>query len=527
MNFQLTISRKLVALGGLALAFVLAVGATGYFAAGSLIAATQQVLSEGVALRNQMTADQAHDALRADVLAAMELGMRDEPDKQKAIHAELTAHSDLFQTAMQQLELANLDDAQRTTLRELRPALDEYLGRATEIVALAFTDMPAAAQKMDAFTDSFRKVEKEMAALSEQIARRAQGTQEESERAAIVATTAIIAVMALSAAVLLAVSFAVSRSIVRPLRQAVAIARTVATGDLSSRIRVHGSDETAQLLSALAQMNESLVQLVGTVRQSSEHIAAGTVQIANGNLDLSQRTEEQASNLQQTAASMEQINSIVRHNSDTTRRASEMASSASQAAAASGEAVTRLVATMGGITEASRRITDITGVIDGIAFQTNLLALNAAVAAARAGDQGRGFAVVAAEVRSLAQRSAGAAREIKSLIEASVQQVGAGEQQAAHAGRAMTDVVRQVQQMTTLLAEISRATAEQTQGVAEVSLAVTQIDQVTQSNASLVEEAAAAADSLSRQASDLLQAVSRFRLDQRIEPLELQALPAA
>ena len=453
--------------------------------------------------------------------------MRHEPEKQNAIRADLAAHSDLFQTAMQQLELANLDDVQRTTLRELRPALDEYLGRATEIVALAFTDMPAAAQKMDAFTDSFRKVEKEMAALSEQIARRAQGTQEESERAAIVATTAIIAVMALSAAVLLAVSFAVSRSIVRPLRQAVAIARTVATGDLSSRIRVHGSDETAQLLSALAQMNESLVQLVGTVRQSSEHIAAGTVQIANGNLDLSQRTEEQASNLQQTAASMEQINSIVRHNSDTTRRASEMAASASQAAAASGEAVTRLVATMGGITEASRRITDITGEIDGIAFQTNLLALNAAVEAARAGEQGRGFAVVAAEVRSLAQRSAGAAREIKSLIEASVQQVGAGEQQAAHAGRAMTDVVRQVQQMTTLLAEISRATAEQTQGVAEVSLAVTQIDQVTQSNASLVEEAAAAADSLSRQASDLLQAVSRFRLDQRIEPLELQALPAA
>jgi methyl-accepting chemotaxis protein len=366
-----------------------------------------------------------------------------------------------------------------------------------------------------------------MAALSEQIARRAKATQEESERAASRATMAIIAVMALSAAVLLGVSFAVSRSIVGRLRQAVSIAETVATGDLSSRIRVHGSDETAQLLTALAQMNESLVRLVGTVRQSSEHIAAGTVQIANGNLDLSQRTEEQASNLQQTAASMEQINTIVRHNSETTRRASEMAESASQAAAASGDAVTRLVATMGGITEASRRITDITSVIDGIAFQTNILALNAAVEAARAGEQGRGFAVVATEVRSLAQRSAGAAREIKSLIEASVQQVGAGEQQAAHAGRTMADVVRQVQQMTKLLAEISSATAEQTQGVAEVSQAVTQIDQVTQSNASLVEEAAAAADSLSSQASDLLHAVSRFRLDQRVETVDLQILPAA
>jgi methyl-accepting chemotaxis protein len=504
---------------------VLAVGTTGYFAAESLNAATQQVMRDSIALRTQMSADMAHDALRADVMGAMELGMRYELDKQKAIRADLASHSRIFQKSIEQLEAADLDAEIRTVLQQLRPELAAYLASATNMVNLALTDTAEASKQMDTFTENFRKVEKEMGALSEQIARRTQATQQASEDAARQAVMAIFGAMALSAVVLLGLSIAVSGSIVSRLRQAVVIADTVARGDLSSRITVRGTDETAQLLSSLAQMNGNLQRLVGTVRQSSEHIAAGTVQIANGNQDLSQRTEEQASNLQQTAASMEQINTIVRHNSDTTRRASEMASSASQAATTSGDAVTRLVETMAGITQASRRITDITSVIDGIAFQTNILALNAAVEAARAGDQGRGFAVVAAEVRSLAQRSASAAREIKSLIEASVQQVGAGEQQAAHAGRSMADVVRQVQEMTVLLAEISSATAEQTQGVAEVSLAVTQIDQVTQSNASLVEEAAAAAESLSRQASDLLHAVSRFRLDS--VDLDLQALPAA
>jgi methyl-accepting chemotaxis protein len=295
----------------------------------------------------------------------------------------------------------------------------------------------------------------------------------------------------------------------------VEIARTVAKGDLSSHIDVRGTDEAAQLLQALAQMNASLTDLVATVRQSSENIASGTTQIATGNQDLSQRTEEQASNLQQTAASMEQISATVRANADTTRAASDMASTASRSAETSGEAVAQLVTTMAGITEASRRITDIIGVIDGIAFQTNILALNAAVEAARAGEQGRGFAVVASEVRSLAQRSAAAAKEIKTLIEASVRKVQAGEQQAVHAGESMKEVVEQVQQMTLLLAEISSATQEQTRGIAEVSQAVTQIDRVTQSNASLVEEAAAAAESLSRQAERLVDAVALFRVQHR------------
>jgi methyl-accepting chemotaxis protein len=333
--------------------------------------------------------------------------------------------------------------------------------------------------------------------------------------------------------VLLAISWRGTLSIVRPIREAVHVARTVATGDLSSRIVVRGSDETSQLLAALAQMNDSLVRLVGSVRQGSEHIATGTEQIATGNQDLSQRTEEQASNLQQTAASMEQISATVHTNAGMTRQATDKAGSASESAAASGAAVKRLVTTMAGIADASRRITEITAVIDGIAFQTNILALNAAVEAARAGDQGRGFAVVAAEVRVLAQRSASAAKEIKALIDSSATQVSAGAQQAAHAGDSMDAVVRQVAEVRTLLEEIHGATVEQTKGVAEISQAVTQIDRVTQSNASLVEEAAAAAESLSRQAQTLLDAVSRFRLDhgqQQAKALdvdvELRALPA-
>jgi methyl-accepting chemotaxis protein len=369
--------------------------------------------------------------------------------------------------------------------------------------------------RLPEFQQAFRAVEKEMAALSDVLTADATATLAGSQQVSRWARGGIAAVIALSALVLLALSWTTGRSVVTRIALAVQVAQAVARGDLSSRIEVRGTDEAAQLLAALAGMNDSLVRLVGTVRQASDSIATGSGQIAAGNQDLSQRTEEQASNLQQTAASMEQISATVRTNADTTRQASEMAASASASARLSGEAVTQLVGTMAQITASSRRITDIIGVIDAIAFQTNILALNAAVEAARAGDQGRGFAVVAAEVRNLAQRSAAAAKEIKGLIGTSVEKVSAGEQQAAHAGDTMGQVVRQVHEMTVLISEISYATQEQTKGVAEVSLAVSQIDHVTQSNASLVEEAAAAAESLNRQAARLVTAVSLFQVGEQ------------
>jgi methyl-accepting chemotaxis protein len=316
----------------------------------------------------------------------------------------------------------------------------------------------------------------------------------------------------------LTLAYLVTQSITTPINQAVLLAETVAAGDLSSRIAVTTTDETGKLLSALKAMNESLVGIVGQVRASSDSIATGSGQIASGSADLSQRTEEQASNLQQTAASMEQLTSTVKANADTARAANQLASSARDVAAQGGVVVGQVVKTMAEITEASKKIADITGVIDSIAFQTNILALNAAVEAARAGEQGRGFAVVASEVRNLAQRSAEAAKEIKALIGNSVDKVETGSKLVGDAGLTMDDIVAQVKRVNDLIGEISAATSEQTTGIGQVSDAVSQLDEVTQQNAALVEESAAAAESLKVQASRLVEAVAVFRLKPAAAP---------
>ena len=309
--------------------------------------------------------------------------------------------------------------------------------------------------------------------------------------------------------------WAVTRSITRPISEAVRVAEQVAGGDLRAgptRGAKPRRDETGQLLAALERMTGSLVQIVGQVRQASDSIATGSGQIATGNADLSQRTEEQASSLQQTAAAMEQMTATVNASVDTARHASELAGSACAAAGAGGEAVSQVVATMAQISDNSKKIADIIGVIDGIAFQTNILALNAAVEAARAGEHGRGFAVVASEVRGLAQRSAQAAREIKTLISRSADDVEAGARLVGEAGRAMDGLVTQVQRVSGLIDQISSASAEQSGGIGQIGTAVTQLDHMTQQNAALVEESAAAAESLRLQADKLSQAVAAFQV---------------
>jgi methyl-accepting chemotaxis protein len=328
-------------------------------------------------------------------------------------------------------------------------------------------------------------------------------------------TVVLWTTLAISGAVLAVaalVGLSLIRSITSGIAVAVKVAQTVAAGDLGSNIVVDRQDEIGTLLGALKLMNTSLVAIVADVRNASESIATGSAQIANGNADLSQRTEEQASNLQQTAASMEELSATVKHNADTARRASELAEGASMVAAQGGEVVGKVVATMDGITDSSLRISDIIGVIDGIAFQTNILALNAAVEAARAGKQGRGFAVVASEVRSLAQRSATAAKEIKVLIGESVGKVENGTRLVADAGRTMGDIVDQVKRVSQLITEISEASGEQSTGIGQIGDAVAQLDQVTQQNAALVEESAAAAESLRLQADSLAKTVATFRL---------------
>jgi len=317
---------------------------------------------------------------------------------------------------------------------------------------------------------------------------------------------AIAGVLGVSGALL------ISRAITRPIEQAVKVAKTVAAGDLTSRIQVDSKDEIGELLLSLKEMNDSLAGIVATVRTGSESILTGSTQISAGNMDLSQRTEAQASSLQQTAASMEQLTSTVKQNADNARQANDQAMSASDIAAQGGASASEVAKTMDAISESSHRIVDIISVIDGIAFQTNILALNAAVEAARAGEHGRGFAVVASEVRTLAQRSAAAAKEIKSLIDDSVAQVRDGSAQVAAASRTMEAIVSSVQRVTAIMGDITQATVEQTSGIEQVNIAVSQLDQTTQQNAALVEEAAAAAASLQDQARTLSEAVSVFRL---------------
>ena len=317
----------------------------------------------------------------------------------------------------------------------------------------------------------------------------------------------------LSSFVLAAVAMrALVRGITEPLQQAITIARRVANGDLGSRIEVDHGNELGDLLRSLKGMNESLVAIVGSVRDSSDSIAIGAGQIATGNADLSHRTEQQAGSLQQTASSMEQMTATVRANAEAASAAERLAKSASEVAARGGATVMTAVSTMDEINASSKKIADIIGVIDGIAFQTNILALNAAVEAARAGENGRGFAVVAGEVRSLAQRSAQAAREIKTLIATSVERVEAGSRQVGEAGRTMEDIVGQVRRVSDLIAEISVATNEQSGGLGQVGEAVSQLDRVTQQNAALVEESAAAAESLKQQAARLVGAVAAFKV---------------
>jgi methyl-accepting chemotaxis protein len=304
----------------------------------------------------------------------------------------------------------------------------------------------------------------------------------------------------------------ITRSITQPINDAVNVAQTVAAGDLTHSIEVRGRDEVSQLLVSLQTMTASLSSIVGEVRAGTETISTASRQIATGNQDLSSRTEEQASSLEETASSMEELTSTVKQSADNARQANVLANSASEVAVRGGQVVSQVVETMGSINESSRRIVDIIGVIDGIAFQTNILALNAAVEAARAGEQGRGFAVVASEVRTLAQRSAAAAKEIKALIDDSVGKVDAGAKLVDQAGTTMDEIVDSVKRVTDIMAEIALASQEQNAGIEQINQAITQMDQVTQQNAALVEEAAAAAESMQEQAVHLAHAVDVFKM---------------
>ena len=441
----------------------------------------------------------------------------DAADRERQVQAIAKARQEIGKQ-IDALDKSVTNPTERAKLEKVKEQRARYIAGQDELIKLVKSDQPD--QSREFLNTKLRpELETYRSVVTALVDHEEQAITEAGQNAQTTASNARTVLIALGiGALLLAIGLGwlISRSLTRELggepSTAAEVARAVAAGDFTQSIAVKDGDTTS-LMAQLAAMKEGLAQVVAQVRRSSDSVAMASSEIAQGNQDLSARTESQASALEETAASMEQLGATVRQNAENASQANALARSASDVAVRGGEVVGQVVQTMKGINESSQRIADIIGVIDGIAFQTNILALNAAVEAARAGEQGRGFAVVASEVRSLAGRSAEAAKEIKQLISASVERVEQGSAMADQAGETMTEVVQSIRRVTDLMGEINAASSEQASGVAQVGEAVTQMDQATQQNAALVEEMAAAAGSLSSQAQELVQAVAVFKLD--------------
>ena len=455
----------------------------------------------------------------ANRLRASEVGLAlSESPEEKARLAQDVLAVDKILADQEKVYAPMVTPQEVKTYEEFKQSREAYLKVQAQLLALAKEGGAQADTAKLLYGDS----QKAFIAMAETIGRLAKINTDGADKAykasqaSYDAARAMVgAGLALAVAVAVALGWWITRLITVPVDEAVRATREIANGNLAVSLSVRSRDEIGQLLQGLIEMRDKLAAVVSEVRSNAEGVATASAEIAQGNSDLSGRTESQASALEETAASMEQLGSTVRQNADNARQANQLALNASTVATHGGEVVAQVVDTMRGINDSSRRIADIIGVIDGIAFQTNILALNAAVEAARAGEQGRGFAVVAGEVRSLAQRSADAAKEIKSLITASVERVEQGSQLVDQAGTTMEEVVTAIRRVTDIMGEISAASSEQASGVAQVGEAVTQMDHATQQNAALVEQSAAAAASLNQQAQDLVGAVAVFRLTQQ------------
>jgi methyl-accepting chemotaxis protein len=477
-------------------------------------AANSRAMSDGVQMQAQVS--EIHLLAKDNAIASMVILLSPSPDQRNQLAGEIAARDKRITEGLEKLEQVLGDSPDEAALvADARKRHASYVRGVQRIVGMVREGKQAEAafaadEEMIPMLEPFLKA---LATLdAEQVSKvQARG----AENGTLISSTR----WTTSGAGLLAVALSVVaglwlvRSVTRPLLQAVYVADEVAKGDLTHTINTNGHDEIADLIRGMAKMQDSLSTVVNRVRISSDHLATASAEIASGNSDLSSRTETQASALEETAASMEELGATVKKNSDSAQLANKLAINASDVAARGGVVVGQVVETMKGINDASRKIADIIGVIDGIAFQTNILALNAAVEAARAGEQGRGFAVVASEVRSLAGRSAEAAKEIKVLISASVERVEQGTVLVDQAGTTMTEVVSSISRVTDIMGEISASSQEQSSGVAQVSQAVSEIDKTTQQNAALVEEMAAAAESLKTQAQELVQAVAIFHVN--------------
>ena len=516
--YDLKISKKLFLSFGAVLALTLLLGVVTIASMGRLNAASNQLSSQSLPSMRFILA--LKSALNTTRRYEMEQLLATDParvDKYDEMIARMVAKVDKLQGQFQgtitngedrqllaQLVAVRADYAvERARMVELRKQ-----GRRDEVLAIAEGR-------------SFKLIN-QSADVIDKIAQRTQDQGDANSDAAeaqyLSARNQAIALLAASIVIGMLLAAWVARIVSRPLQHAVDVARRVADGDLTANVRVTSRDESGQLMAALRHMNDSLQRLVGQVRGSTDTIATASSQIAAGNQDLSSRTEQQASSLEETASSMEELTATVKQNADNARQAKGLALSASQIAVKGGDVVGQVVGTMASINASSKKIVDIIAVIDGIAFQTNILALNAAVEAARAGEQGRGFAVVASEVRNLAQRSAAAAKDIKGLIDDSVQTVGAGTALVDQAGATMGEIVASITRVADIVSEITAASQEQSAGIEQVNQAITQMDQVTQQNAALVEEAAAAAESMQEQAAALSERMAVFKLAGQASP---------
>ena len=513
---QFTIKAKLIAGFGMLSLIVVAVAG---LSLKSLADSTDGFSSfvRGINARADM-AVQVRTAVDRRAIAARNLVLVVKPEDLEIEKAQVTrAHEDVAANLKKLNEMvrdAGADDKARSLVAEINRVETAYGPVATDIVGLALANKrDEAIVKMD---DQCRPLLAALIRATDAYAGHAHARQEtmiadyaahyQNQRNLLIAISLLAVALAVGACV------AITRAVSGPLGVAIDVARTVSQGDLRTRIRVDGKDETSKLLGALHEMNERLTTVVGRVRDASTSIAGAAREIAAGNMDQSQRTEQQAASLQETASSMEQLTSTVKQNADNAQQGSTLAANASSVAQKGSAVVGQVVSTMQDISDSSTKIADITGIIEGIAFQTNILALNAAVEAARAGEQGRGFAVVASEVRSLAQRSSSAAKEIKDLIADSVERIRDGSSLAGEAGKTMTEVTHAVARVTDIMSEIAAASSEQSRGIEQINLAITQMDNVTQQNAALVEQAAAASRSMEEQGERLSETVGFFRV---------------
>ncbi|MDM7943344.1 MAG: methyl-accepting chemotaxis protein [Hydrogenophaga sp.] len=510
---KLKIGRRLALGFASVLTLLVAITAVGW---SGLEAAKQSMARVGVMEQRLALTDEWLASTRLNinrVLALAKSGANPEVDAYfKPLIAQTTQRINEVQKT---LDAELTSDRGKALLTEIAERRTEYISvRKTYFDTLKGGDFDVAAQQLDnallpaanRYTDTMGKLQVYQRELLDAASAATNQTIWNQE-------VLIISLAALAMLLASLLAWRITVSVTAPLREAVGIATAVAAGDLNGEVQTTRQDELGDLLRGLAAMKSSLIQTVGQVRSATDSINTASYEIASGNQDLSARTEQAASNLEETAASMEQLTSTVRQSADAARQANQLAASAAEIAVRGGQVVGQVVTTMDEINHSSKKISDIIGVIDGIAFQTNILALNAAVEAARAGEQGRGFAVVAGEVRNLAQRSAEAAKEIKNLIGASVDRVEAGSRLVADAGQTMSEIVGSVQRVSDIIGEITAAAGEQSDGIGQVNVAVTQLDQMTQQNAALVEESAAAAESLKDQASRLTEVIKIFRID--------------